>query len=203
SKFVLNVFAHHLNQTSNSSIDYGHLTGGLSLSTAAVERGLSFWKTGKFDNIDKKKPGATVAPSPKQEKEKKPKTLEFSDMLWGQKAQSWAKKASQMDDIRWTDIIDDAATLIPTGTNPSVENFAHPEAVLIAVAIVGLKVPEIELQLNWHRWHGNSEIIPKKVSLKIKKDKLEVLIKAVELYKGWLGVQHAEEEGEEFDLDVS
>lgn len=65
-----------------------------------------------------------------------------------------------------------------------------------------LKVPEIELQLDWHRRHGNAEIIPKKAMLKLKKDKLEVLVKAVESYEGWLGAQH-KEEGEEFDLDVS
>lgn len=38
--------------------------------------------------------------------------------------------------------------------------------------------------------------------LKLKKDKLEVLVKAVESYEGLLGAQH-KEEGEEFDLGVS
>jgi len=45
-----------------------------------------------------------------------------------------------------------------------------------------LTVPEIDMQLDWHRRHGNAEEIPMKRLLKVKADKLKALINAAVSY---------------------
>jgi hypothetical protein len=49
-----------------------------------------------------------------------------------------------------------------------------------------LKVLEIDMQLDWHRWNGHSSNIPMKKLLKQKDDKLKAIINAVEAYNSWV-----------------
>lgn len=72
-----------------------------------------------------------------------------------------------------------------------------------------LKVPEMNLQLDWHRWNGGKDVPIKKL-LKHKDEKLKALINPVEAYHEWEVIKETSEveddainnSGEESDKDL-
>lgn len=133
SELILAVFACHLKSISGSPMDYGRPSGALALATTAVcglfdsysnslissqvERALSFWKTGHFDDTDhagdrgKKVVLNAESDNPGAPKNKT-KRKTFNEAFCGGHARTWASKAALMTDERWDAIIGDALRFV-------------------------------------------------------------------------------------------
>ncbi|KZP11820.1 hypothetical protein FIBSPDRAFT_961982 [Athelia psychrophila] len=113
AELILSVFAYHLKSTAGSRMDYGRPSGALGLATAAVERALSFWKTGHFDDTDHagdkgKKVNLNAESDNSRASKNRTKRRAFNEAFCGGHARTWASKATLMTDERWDAIIGDA-----------------------------------------------------------------------------------------------
>ncbi|KDQ05942.1 hypothetical protein BOTBODRAFT_182064 [Botryobasidium botryosum FD-172 SS1] len=82
SEIVLKTLAHHLEATTASATDHGVPRGALALSTAAVQRALTAWKTGVWAQ-----------------------PTHFSKAYWGELTGEYAEDVAELDDGQWADII--------------------------------------------------------------------------------------------------
>ncbi|KII87400.1 hypothetical protein PLICRDRAFT_254239 [Plicaturopsis crispa FD-325 SS-3] len=88
SEIVLRTFSAYLNIAQKSIADFGRPIGVLCISTAAVERALRIWASGKFDAEEAKK--------------------DFSEGRWSNVALAYAGKARNLTDSKWERLITDA-----------------------------------------------------------------------------------------------
>lgn len=95
SELIAKTFAKHLQKIFNEGENYGHQVGGLALATAAVERGLTLFKTGEDVLGSRLVKPATRGPC-------------FSENPWGERARSWALSTARLKDINWAQIVDEA-----------------------------------------------------------------------------------------------
>ncbi|KAF7978991.1 hypothetical protein HWV62_44257 [Athelia sp. TMB] len=122
SELILAVFAYHLKNIAGSRMEYERPQGALALATAAIERALSFWKSGNFDDTDNtgdrgKRPSFNIdvdsSDKPGANKDKKTqKRKAFNEFYCGGPARTWASKAALITDDRWDDIMDDALCFV-------------------------------------------------------------------------------------------
>ncbi|KAH8979761.1 hypothetical protein EDB92DRAFT_2118630 [Lactarius akahatsu] len=110
SHLVSKVFSFHLRKISTGPDVHIPQVGGLALAAAAVERGLTFFKTGE-DILKPERDPETGRPMSRQGR-----GLGFSDSLWGNKAREFVKTTTRLTEKHWEEIIDHTAIFMNTYT---------------------------------------------------------------------------------------
>ncbi|KAI0282251.1 hypothetical protein BC826DRAFT_1110850 [Russula brevipes] len=94
SPLISKVYASHLRRILTAPVKYGSQIGGLALATAAVERGLTLFKSG-----EDMRQGDRVSVADDQST--RGKANNFTDKIWGEKARQLVKSTSRLDDTNW------------------------------------------------------------------------------------------------------
>ncbi|KAH9022142.1 hypothetical protein EDB84DRAFT_1441288 [Lactarius hengduanensis] len=110
SHLVSKVFSLHIRKISTGPDVHIPQVGGLALAAAAVERGLTFFKTGEDMPRPERDP-ETGRPMPRHNR-----GLGFSDSLWGNKAREFVKTTTRLTEKHWEEIIDHTAIFMNTYT---------------------------------------------------------------------------------------
>ncbi|KAI9434180.1 hypothetical protein H4582DRAFT_809927 [Lactarius indigo] len=109
-RVVSKVFAFHLCKISTVPDVHIPQVGGLALAAAAVERGLTFFKTGE-DIFKSERDPETGRAAPRHGR-----GLGFSDSLWGSKAREFVKTTTRLTERHWEEVIDHTTIFMNTHT---------------------------------------------------------------------------------------